>query len=250
MRVFLPTPGLPTIMKMYSSLAPWWPLLSSPSDYAEEAQSFLSMIELAPGARPTLLELGSGGGNLASHMKAYFDVTLSDISPDMLAVSRQLNPELEHIVGDMRSLRIERRFDLVLIHDAIAYCATRGDLRAALATTAEHCRPGGVVIVAPDYVKETFTPDTDWGGSDGEDGRALRYLEWSWDPDPADDSMEVAYTIVLRDSDGRVRVELDQHHEGLFAEAAWLDLFGEVGLTPRVVTDRWGRHVFVSSNDG
>ena len=183
-------------------------------------------------------------------MKGHFDVTLSDISPDMLAVSRRLNPELEHIEGDMRSLRLDRRFDVVLIHDAIAYCATRDDLAAALQTAAVHCRPGGTVIVAPDYVKETFEPGTDWGGHDAEDGRALRYLEWTWDPDPADETMEVAYTIVVRDSDGRMRAELDQHHEGLFAEATWLELLDRSGLNTVVIPDTWGRRVFVSRNTG
>lgn len=237
-------------MKMYTSLAPWWPLLSAPADYAEEASSFLEMIERQPGERPTLLELGSGGGNLASHLKAHLRATLSDLSPDMIAVSRALNPDLEHIQGDMRTVRLGRRFDVVLIHDAIGYCATRADLAAALQTAAAHCRPGGTVIVAPDYVRESFTPGTDWGGEDGEDGRALRYLEWTWDPDPADETIEVVYTIVTREADGRVRVHLDQHHEGLFAEATWLELLGRTGLTPVVVPDKWGRRVFVSRNTG
>jgi SAM-dependent methyltransferase len=235
---------------MYTSLAPWWPLLSAPADYAEEASSFLEMIERQPGERPTLLELGSGGGNLASHLKAHLRATLSDLSPDMIAVSRALNPDLEHIQGDMRTVRLGRRFDVVLIHDAIGYCATRADLAAALQTAAAHCRPGGTVIVAPDYVRESFTPGTDWGGEDGEDGRALRYLEWTWDPDPADETIEVVYTIVTREADGRVRVHLDQHHEGLFAEATWLELLGRTGLTPVVVPDKWGRRVFVSRNTG
>ena len=163
----------------------------------------------------------------------------------MLAVSRQLNPELEHVEGDMRRLRLGRQFDVVLIHDAVAYCATRADLAAALETAAVHCRPGGTVIVAPDYVRETFEPGTDHGGEDGPDGRGLRYLEWTWDPDPDDESMEVVYTIVTRDAEGRLAVDLDHHHEGLFAEATWLELFREAGLAPRVVHDQWGRHVFV-----
>ena len=232
-------------MKMYTSLAPWWPLLSSPADYAEEADSFLAMMDLAPGERPSLLELGAGGGNLASHLKRRVDATLTDIAPGMLAVSRQLNPELEHVEGDMRRLRLGRQFDVVLIHDAVAYCTTRADLAAALATAATHCRPGGTVIVAPDYVRETFEPGTDHGGEDGPDGRGLRYLEWTWDPDPDDESMEVVYTIVTRDAEGRLAVDLDHHHEGLFAEATWFELFREAGLTPRVVHDKWGRRVFI-----
>jgi SAM-dependent methyltransferase len=237
-------------MQMYTKLAPWWPLLSAPADYAEEAASFLGILELSPWDRPTLLELGSGGGNLASHLKAHVDATLSDMSPEMLAVSQQLNPELEHIAGDMRTLRLGRTFDIVLIHDAVMYCASRDDLRAALETAAVHCRAGGTVIVAPDDVRETFEAETDHGGEDGPDGRALRYLEWSWDPDPTDDWVEVVYTIVTRDADGHMAVELDRHREGLFTVEAWAAVFADVGLEARVVRDSWDRHVFVARKPG
>ena len=74
----------------------------------------------------TLLELGSGGGNNASHLKARFNCTLTDISPDMLALSRTLNPECEHLEGDMRTLRLGRTFDVVFIHDAIVVPDDRG----------------------------------------------------------------------------------------------------------------------------
>ena len=100
---------------LYTELASWWPLFSDPADYAEEVDSFLQLLDLPVSEHQhTLLELGSGGGNLASHLKAHFQVTLSDLSSDMLAVSRKLNPDLEHIQGDMRSLRLARRFALGL----------------------------------------------------------------------------------------------------------------------------------------
>ena len=65
-----------------------------------------------------------------------------------------------------------------------------------------HCRPGGVVLVAPDFVRESFQPLTDHGGSD-RGGRGLRYLEWCWDPDPADSTYVVDYALMLRERDGR-----------------------------------------------
>lgn len=234
-------------MRMYSDLAPWWPLLSAPADYAEEAESFLSMMDVRADRRPTLLELGSGGGNLASHLKAHVTATLSDLSPGMLEVSRGLNPDLEHAQGDMRSIRLDRVFDVVLIHDAIMYCTTREDLAAAIGTAAVHCRPGGTVIVAPDCVRESFEPETSCGGEDAPDGRALRYLEWSFDPDPADDTTEVAYTIVLREADGSMRTVLDRHVEGIFSEQVFHDVFRGAGLDAHVVRDKWDRHVFVAT---
>jgi len=233
---------------MYTEFAPLWPLVSAPAEYAEEAAFFLPFLGAATdGARPTLLELGSGGGNLASHLKAHFAMTLSDRSPAMLDVSRALNPEVDHILGDMQTLRLGRLFDVVLVHDAIMYATDATAVRATLATAAAHCRRGATVLVAPDCVRETFTPKTSNGGHDAPDGRGLRYLEWTWDPDPSDGQFVALYALVLREADGTARVELDRHMEGVFSRAEWLEWFREAGFRARAVRDPWGRDVFVGT---
>jgi SAM-dependent methyltransferase len=234
-------------LRMYGDLARWWPLLSPPSHYVEEAADLLPALRTAPDRPPhTLLELGSGGGSLAYHLKHEFQLTLTDRSPDMLAVSRALNPDCEHVLGDMRSLDLGRQFDLVLIHDAIMYCTDAAAVRAALATAARHCRPGGATVILPDCVKETFEPDTDHGGEDGSDGRALRYLEWSTDPDPGDDTFQTLYVFVLKESDGRTHVEHDLHVNGLFARVAWLEWLGAAGFLTTSRIDPWKRDVFTA----
>lgn len=75
--------------KLYAELADWWPLLSAPENYAEEADTYLEALLAACARRPrTLLELGSGGGNNASHLKRRFqEVVLVEPSPGMRAVS-------------------------------------------------------------------------------------------------------------------------------------------------------------------
>ena len=105
-----------------------------------------------------MLELGSGGGNNAFHLKKEFELTLVDLSADMLAVSKALNPECEHVQGDMRSVRLGRTFDAVFVHDAIEYMTTEDDLRQAVQTVYAHCRPGGVAVLVPDDIAENFEP--------------------------------------------------------------------------------------------
>ncbi len=163
----------------------------------------------------------------------------------MLAVCRSANPECEIELGDMRDVRLGREFDAVLVHDAIMYATSEADLRATLETTAQHCRRGGAVVLAPDCTRESFEPSSEHGGEDAPDGRGLRYLEWSWDPDPRDTTLEVAYAFVLREADGTTRVELDRHAEGLFPETTWLRLMREAGLEPRTLTDPWRRTIFI-----
>ena len=224
----------------------WWPLFSPPGDdYAEEAAHVRGLFdEASDGGVRTLLELGSGGGNNASHMKAHYTLTLVDLSPGMLRTSRALNPECEHALGDMRSVRLGRLFDAVFVHDAVMYMTSEADLAAAMQTAAAHCRPGGVAVFAPDWVRETFAAGTDNGGEDA-GGRALRYLEWTHDPDPADCTYVVDYAILLRDESGATRVVQDRHVEGLFPRATWLRLLAEAGFEPSAVLDPWKRDLFV-----
>lgn len=221
--------------RLYDDLASWWPLLSRPSDYAEEAAIYgNALADACRGPAKTLLELGCGGGNNASHLKSRFVVTLSDPSPGMLAVSRELNPACEHVQGDMRTLRLERAFDCVLIHDAICYMTTMDDLDAALETAYLHCRPGGAALFAPDFTTETFRPGTGHGGHDGPT-TGLRYLEWSWDPDPDDGTYVVDYAYLLRGPDGKVDVVHDRHVEGLFGRDDWLEAISRAGFEARAV---------------
>lgn len=234
--------------RMYEDLAEWWPLLSPPAEYEGEAADLLPRLGVAPGSPTrTLLELGAGGGSLAFHLKPHFQLTLSDLSPGMSAVSQALNPECEHVLGDMRSLRLGRRFDVVLIHDAIMYATDPEAVRAALRTAAVHCRVGGTVAVLPDFVRETFEPGADHGGHDAPDGRGLRYLEWSWDPDPADDTYLVEYAFLLRAGDGTVSVAHDRHVEGLFARDRWLGWFEEAGIPAVSARDSYEREIFLGT---
>src|SRR5262245_39267707 len=181
-------------MHMYSDLAEWFHLLTHPSDYRDEA-AFVSRVvdDVVEGPAESLLELGSGGGNNASHLKKRFRCTLTDISPEMLALSATLNPECEHLEGDMRTLRLGRTFDVVFIHDAVSYLTTEDDLRRAVETAAVHARQGGAVILTPDATTEIFKPSTDHGGHEGDDGRSLRYLEWTHEPGPGGTTYVVDY---------------------------------------------------------
>ncbi|MEO5580572.1 MAG: class I SAM-dependent methyltransferase [Gemmatimonadaceae bacterium] len=222
--------------RLYSDLARWWPLFSAPGDYEEEA-AFYGRLLLENCVRParTLLEIGSGGGNNASYLKLYFKETvLVDISPGMLEVSRALNPECEHFEGDMRTVRLGRKFDCVFVHDAICYMATGADLRRAIETAFIHCMPGGAAVFAPDHVSETFRTSTDHGGYDGE-SEGIRYLEWKWDPDPSDSTYTVDYAYVMRSSDGSVNVEHERHIEGLFPRADWVRIISDAGFDASVI---------------
>ena len=111
---------------------------------------------------------------------------------------------------------------------------TEADLEQAIQSALAHCRPGGVALFAPDYVRETFRSSTSHGGNDG-NRRGMRYLEWTWDPDPDDSTYLVDFAYLLRDENGALRVESDRLQLGVFARADWLRIIGRVGFEAKAI---------------
>jgi trans-aconitate methyltransferase len=68
-----------------------------------------------------LLDIGCGGGKNVLNLKRQFAVTGVDLSSAMLAQAKELNPECMFVQGDMRTFRLDRTFDAVLMDDALSY---------------------------------------------------------------------------------------------------------------------------------
>lgn len=215
-------------MKLYHKLANWWHVLSAPEDYAEEAGLYWQIISRYKTDIQTALELGCGGGNNALHLKQHCQWTLTDLSEPMINQSRKINPECEHVVGDMRTLRLGRRFDLVFIHDAIMLMRTTEELQQVFETAKAHLQPDGLLFIAPDFFAETFRPTTHQGGHDGPD-RGIRYLEWTFLNDRQE--VETQYVYLLRHPSGEVECERDLSIGGIFSRQIWEDTLRRTGFS-------------------
>ena len=217
--------------RLYSELAPWWPLLSDRDTLAEEAEHLIALFDEAHGSPiGSLLELGSGGGGLASHVDPDREVILTDLSAEMLAVCKANNPTRDCIAGDMRTLRLNRRFEAVLIHDAVMYLTSEADLQAAFNTAAAHLAVGGVLLVVPDVVHENFQERAVSGGSVGRPG--VQIMEWHWDPDPTDTTHRLDVSVLYRDDSGAMKSMHESHTLGLFPTSTFIRCLINAGLTP------------------
>lgn len=210
-------------------------MLTPVGDYAGEARAIRKLLRAAwrrAGARSqrrSVLDLGAGAGHLLNHLTKDFDAVAVDLSPDMAQQCRQLNPLVQCVVGDMRSIRLGRVFDAVLIHDAIDYMSREEDVLLALRTASAHLETGGLLLVAPTYVRETFIDHQAEHDSLACGDKQLTYLSYIHDPDPDDDCFELVL-VVLVDERGVVRVEEDRHVCGLFSFNKWLTMLEDAGF--------------------
>ncbi|KPJ53044.1 hypothetical protein AMJ39_06155 [candidate division TA06 bacterium DG_24] len=216
--------------RLYSDLSWTWPIVSRVADYAEEAEFFArAILDHSSRETRTLLDLGCGGGHLDHHLKNHFAVTAVDMSESMLGLAKRLNPEIEHHLGDMRTIRLNRRFDAVMIHDSVNYMTTRGDLRAALATGFEHLEPGGILVTFVEQTPETFVQHKTKSSTSSDGDIEITFIEHFHDPDPEDSTYESVFVYLIR-RQGVLEVEADRHLCGIFPLQTWQDLLLEVGF--------------------
>jgi ubiquinone/menaquinone biosynthesis C-methylase UbiE len=142
--------------KAYNELAWTEYILASPESYKEDAMAFIKALQRYIFAEtPTLLHLGCGAGGDDFHFKQHFSVTGVDLSEGMLKIAKKTNPEITYINGDMRNVKLHKKFDAVVIPDSIMYMTNVKDLLAALKNAVAHMKPDVVLLVVA-HTKEEF----------------------------------------------------------------------------------------------
>ncbi len=100
--------------------------------------------DFAQRERMRVLDVGGGYGRLAGPLSERHDVTMSDISPEMLEEARQRWPGLKLVQADARQLPFEDgEFDAVLALDLLAHLR---DLEPGLTELARVVRAGGTLV--------------------------------------------------------------------------------------------------------
>ncbi|MCX5659129.1 MAG: class I SAM-dependent methyltransferase [Planctomycetota bacterium] len=229
--------------RLYADLAPLWPAFSPPAHEAREAKIVLRALRARLGPwrssgksanKPALLDLGCGGGHLLHHLGRHCHAVGVDLAPAMLALSARLNPDVEHHQGDMRTIRLRRRFDAVLLHDAVNYMLTPADLLAALRTAAIHLRPGCALVAMPDDVAETFTNHAwahDAASTPTHDLAMVTHVATDRASASRGSAVDLAMLFLLHDRErGQLDVVDDRHRLGLFPRATWERLLRRAGF--------------------
>lgn len=237
--------------RLYNDLAWLWQIWEDPEvgfgDWCNHIIGLLQQHIL--GEVRTLLNLGCGGGKNAYNLKRRFTVTGVDISQPMLDLAVKLNPECTFVQEDMRNCRLKQLFDSVLIDGSVSYMLNRDDLTAVLRTAFVHLRPGGVMVVSPDEITNTFQQNRtniSYATAKCKPGNVhVVFVENKFDPNPRDNKYECTFVYLIRD-DGRLQIEVDRHILGIFPLDVWRGLLREVGFEIHEHTYDQGERVFTT----
>jgi SAM-dependent methyltransferase len=141
-----------------------------------------------PGSR--VLDAGCGTGRVAIELaRRGYDVVGVDSDPSMLAVARETAPELTWVDGDLATLSLEQRFDLVVAAGNVMVFLAPGTEAEVVARMAAHLTPGGVLVSgwrterAPDDGRPRLAVATydAWAHAAGLEP-VVRHATWDGDP--------------------------------------------------------------------
>ena len=216
--------------RLYHDLSWIWPIVSPPEDYVEETEFFIRAIkEKAAIEIRTLLHLGCGGGRNDYTYKNHLEVTGVDLSSEMLKMARDLNPGLNYICGDMRTIRFGMLFDSVTALDSINYMKTEGELRQTFQTAYDHLNPGGIFLTIAEETREQFKQNRTIASTHTQGDTQVTFIENSFDPDPSDDHFEITFIFLVRKGT-KLEIHTDSHQCGLFKKETWHRLLRKTGF--------------------
>lgn len=143
-------------MSVFNDYSSYYDLLYRDKDYAGEVDFLARTIRAHHPSAASVLELGCGTGRHAELLVLQgFKVQGVDRSKGMLQealrrkslLTANLACSLEFSTGDIRDLRLDNRFDIVIsLFHVMSYQTSNADLESACATAAAHLAPGGLFI--------------------------------------------------------------------------------------------------------
>ncbi len=210
----------------YNELAWTDDILAPPETYEEEALFYVEAIKSRISAQNvTILHLGCGAGGHDFHFKEHFSVTGVDISEGMLALAKKRNPEVTYVTGDMRTIDLNRIFDVVVVPDSISYMATLEDLKKTIMNAARHLKSGGILLVVA-HMKEDFKENS-FTYSGKKENTHITVFE---NNHVVSESTYEAAIIYLIRQDGELIIHHEVHTLGLFSYDHWMAIFEECQL--------------------
>lgn len=212
--------------KAYNELAWVDTILASPESYEDEAMLYIKAInKYISNPAATMLHLGCGAGGHDYHFKKYFFLTGVDLSEGMLNIAKTRNSQVTYIKDDMRTVQLNKKFDIVIIPDSIAYMTTYEDLLKTIRNAHSHMKQKGIIMVVA-HMKEDFK-NNNFVYTGEKDNINITVFENNHVI--SKNTYESTIFYLIR-ANGKTSIHHEIHTLGLFEHDQWIGIFKNNGL--------------------
>jgi len=236
-------------MSVFGNYARYYNLLYRDKDYVGETQFVHQLIQRHAPAAQSILDLGCGTGTHATLLaKEGYQVQGVDLSEEMLhqaddqrsQLPADLQARLQFSQGDIRQVRLNQTFDVVLsLFHVISYQTTNEDLLAAFETVKQHLKPGGIFIFDVWYGPAVLSdrPTVRVKRLEDEEIQVTRiaepvmYANENW--------VDVNYQVFIRDKESDGVEELKESHRMRYLFKPELDLLLQQTDMKEITCGEW-----------
>lgn len=117
--------------------------------FAERPERTQFITRLTRRIGPRVLDVGCATGSLCQLLRRSGAHPVGvDVNPKFIAAARSKDPAGRYFVGDMKSFRLRRRFDLLIcLGTTFSYNRTNAELQSTLRTFRAHLKPEGCLVL-------------------------------------------------------------------------------------------------------
>ncbi|MFD2998836.1 class I SAM-dependent DNA methyltransferase [Pontibacter toksunensis] len=222
-------------MPVFKDYAAYYNLLYKDKEYDKEANYIINFIQCFHETAETILNLGCGTGkhDYIFAEKGY-DVTGVDMSAGMIDIAkesakeRNLKGSVDFVEGDIREIKLNREYDVVLaLFHVMSYQTSNEDLLSAFETAYTHLKPGGILIFDCWYGPGVLSdpPVVRVKHLENENLEVKRIAQPQSHPN--ENVIDVNYTMIIKEKKTGQYSEITEKHRMRYLFKPELDLYFE-----------------------
>lgn len=214
--------------ELYRKFAAYYDLIYDWMDYHEEAEFIKRAVaqhKKSDGVE--LLDVACGTGGHAQYLQDSFHLLGVDLNQEMLEIARQKLPDVEFVQGDMKDLRFNKEFDVIVcLFSAINYNTNLQELRKTFESFYDILKPGGILFFDLGFCLENWDEGRILVDAAVEGDLQLARISQS----RLQNGVFNANFVFLVKKDGLIDFEVDQHHMGVFPTLDVRNILEDLGM--------------------
>jgi SAM-dependent methyltransferase len=216
--------------ELYKKLAKYYDKIYYEKDYKKEVE-FINWAanKYKKTSGNNLLDVACGTCSHAVYLKDDYSILGVDLSSEMLELAKKKVKGMKFQVGDMKTLRLKKQFDVILcMFTSMAYNMDYAELENTLGNFYNHLLTGGVLIFDLGIHKDYWLGGKTWINTYVDEN--LQIARISQSPMKPKDGIFESNMLYLIKEKGKVDFEIDEVRLGVFEPKKIQELMRKIGF--------------------